>query len=363
MTKSDLRGRKDTGGFANEKVVGSNPIARSTHRFPLLLAAAAAAAVVCGAQDDAASPPAWRVDPVLLGPGPPGSFDAVSVKDPTIVRHDGAWHLFYTARSDREYTTGYVSAQTLDGLRAAPRSELGRIRGRQSRYACAPQVFYFEPQRTWYLIAQTRDANYQPVYATTRTITDPVSWSDPRPLLPKDEKPKWIDFWVICDATNAFLFYTRSHRDVYVRAAPLDAFPGGWGEGRKVFDDVHEAVHIYKVAGRDEYHMIYELNRGGVRSFGLATAGRLPGPWTRVTDDYATGDRLRPADGAAPWTEMVSHGEALRAGCDQRLEYDPANAPWLIQGLLKRDAQGPYPGLPWRLGLIRPAGAKDDAFK
>ena len=50
---------------------------------------------------------------------------------------------------------------------------------------------------------------------------------------------------------------------------------------------------------------------------------------------------------------MVSHGEVLRSGVDQKLVYDPNNCRWLIQGMLKKDMNVPYPSLPWQLGIIK----------
>ena len=98
--------------------------------------------------------------------------------------------------------------------------------------------------------------------------------------------------------------------------------------------------------------MIYELNNKGIRSFGIASAPHLQGPWKKVTDNYATGDQLRCTGKADPWTEMVSHGELLRSGYNQQMQYDPQNCRWLIQGILKKDSQMPYPSLPWKLGIM-----------
>ena len=295
----------------------------------------------------------WRVSDPVLRPGPKGGFDEISVKDPTIVNAEGKWHLFYTARSESEYTTGYVAAETPEGLQEAPRHPLKAIRGK-SPYGCAPQVFRFSLQELWYLVFQTRDANYQPMYSTTRTLSDADSWSPPKPLLEKKEKAKWIDFWIICDETDAHLFYTRSHRDVVIRSTRLTDFPGGWGPAKTVLSGIHEAVHIYKVKDEPRYHMVYELNRKGMRSFGLADAPDLEGPWTKRTDAYATGDQL--VHEGETWTEMVSHGEAIRCGNDERMEYDPKRCRWLIQGILKRDAFGPYELLPWKLGIVTREG-------
>ena len=127
----------------------------------------------------------WRVDPPLLHPGPPGAFDEAAVKDPTII-HDGErWHLFYTARGGGSWRIGYVCADTLERLSAAPRTLLSMARGEKDTYAAAPQVFLFAPQSKWYLIYQTRDAEYQPVYSTTASIEDANSWSEPTPLVEK----------------------------------------------------------------------------------------------------------------------------------------------------------------------------------
>ena len=300
---------------------------------------------------DEAVPPVWKAGPQLLGPGPAGSFDEVAVKDPSIVYFDNQWHLFYTARSQAEYTTGYVAAVNLEDLKSAPHHELKMIRGK-SRYGCAPQVFYYQPQNKWYLVFQNRDSNYQPAFSTTSNLNAPSSWSDPVTLLKKDEKEKWIDFWIIGDKDHMYLFYTRLHRDIMIRTTTRKAFPEGWGPAQKVFSGVHEAVHIYKAKGKGEYHMVYELNDDGERSFGLATARDLSGPWNKVTDEYATGGQIQYGTGQPVWTEMVSHGEAIRTGYDEFMEYDPDGGRWIIQGLKKSELTEEYVQLPWKLGVI-----------
>ena len=295
----------------------------------------------------------WGIDEPILLPGERGTFDDVAVKDPSIVFYEEKWHLFYTAVGQGHATTGYVSAGALADLQAAKRFQLTQLHGSRSPYSCAPQVFYFGPQETWYLILQTLDSNYQPAYSTTSTIHKPESWSRPATLVRKDEEAKWIDFWIICDDTAAYFFYTRSHREVLVMTTSIENFPQGFGAARRVLSGVHEAVHVHRAEGCDEYHMIYELNREGLRSFGLAVAKHLLGPWNKVTDEYATGDQLRSDNNRAKWTEEVSHGEVIRSGYDQRLEYDPEKTEILIQGLPGSQHQGPYSSLPWRLGVIK----------
>ena len=301
-------------------------------------------------------PPKWIVDPPVFRPGPKGSFDEVAVKDPSVVSFEDRWHLFYTARGKSQYTTGYVSAESLEELDKAPRHQLKQIRGSGEVYGCAPQVFYFRPQERWYLICQTFDSNYQPVYSTTPTIDRPDSWSKPVPLVAKDDGTKWIDFWVICDESTAYLFYTRGHRDLYAMTTDLGDFPNGFADPRRVFGPVHEAVHIYRAKGLDQYHMFYETRVPGaddLRRWGLAVAEHPLGPWRKMSDEFAVGGQIvYPAD-TQKWTEEVSHGEVIRTGHDERLEYDPKDVSLLIQGLRISEHQGPYPDLPWRLGIIQ----------
>jgi hypothetical protein len=295
----------------------------------------------------------WKAEVVLLEHGPAGAFDETAVKDPSIVCHEGRWHLFYTARAENGYSIGYVAGDRLDALSSQPRHTLACLQGNASTYAAAPQVFFFAPQKRWYLIFQTNAATYQPVYSTNPDIDRPDAWTPPQPLVQKTDRAKWIDFWVICDETTAHLFYTRNHGAVYVMTTPIDRFPGGFADPAEVFSPVHEAVHVYKVEGRDEYHMVYETReKGDARQFGLARAARLSGPWQKVTDRFAAGDQLEFAESATHWTDEVSHGEMLRVGEDQRLEYAPDHARMLIQGMPREKHTGDYPSLPWRLGII-----------
>ncbi|MDZ4802424.1 MAG: non-reducing end alpha-L-arabinofuranosidase family hydrolase [Bryobacteraceae bacterium] len=301
-----------------------------------------------------AGPSLWTIGPVVLEPGSPDSFDSVAVKDPSVVRHAGRWHVFYTARNQTDYTLGYVSAKELTGLGRAERFPLTQLHAKRGKYAAAPQVFYFRPHKKWYLIFQTDDSNYQPVYSSTADISDPASWTAPRPLLEKSERAKWIDFWVICDDRRAYLFLTRDHKDVVAWSTDLDSFPSGFAEPRAVFSPVHEAVHVYREAGGGppRFVMLYEQQEaGGRRRFGLARSGRLDGDWRVAEENFATAARLSGSPGNR-WTDEVSHGELLRSGFDERLEIPGKQWKFLIQGM-RRDAHfGEYPLLPWKLGLI-----------
>jgi len=273
-------------------------------------------------------PSKWIVGPPIFAAGEKGSFDDVAVKDPTIVNYGGRWHLFYTVSGKDPGGIGYVSAESLDLLAAAPRHHLTQFHGHTSdSMGGAPQVFYFEPQKLWYLIYQTKDFNRQPVYSTTATIDKPESWSKTKNLMIREEPDvKWIDFWVICDDARAYFFYSRGRKDVYVRWTKIEDFPNGFGPGQLAFspmpEPLSEAVHTYKVKGKKQYHMLYETRPPGkeIRLYGLATAGNLLGPWTRVADDYAIGEKLVFPNEVERWTDQISHGEMIRTGYTAKIE-------------------------------------------
>jgi hypothetical protein len=63
---------------------------------------------------------------------------------------------------------------------------------------------------------------------------------------------------------------------------------------------------------------------------------------------------------AERWTDLISHGELLRAGYDEKLIIDPDNLRLLFQGVTERARAGKnYGQIPWRLGILKPAPASD----
>jgi hypothetical protein len=72
-------------------------------------------------------PSRWIGGPPVLLPGKKGTFDDTGVKDPSIVNHRGRWHLFYTVSGKEPGGTGYVSAESLDLLKTAPRHKSSQV--------------------------------------------------------------------------------------------------------------------------------------------------------------------------------------------------------------------------------------------
>lgn len=327
--------------------------------------------------------------PSLFLPGAKGTFDEIAVKDPTIVQHDGVWHLFYTAKpfpkkGEFPAELGYATASDLSGLSSAKHVKMEPYLGGRM---IAPQVFYFEPQKLWYLIGHIKEGReLKPVYSTNQDIARLDGWSQ-MTLLETNRKDKarvWIDFWVICDDHKAHLFYS-DHTDVLYRMeCPLETFPAGFasaseevalkqsGTNAKGAWNFHEAAHIYRVKSDGRYLALLEGGYGHPvrrnlmeardardRFMFAMVADRLEGPWQRVERDdgifAAEADRIFNQDGSKVTVyTQVSHPEILRAGSDQKLEVEDYRFRLLFQGFdgSKLDDGYNYNDLPWELGIM-----------
>ena len=307
----------------------------------------------------------WTVSPPLVAPVDRPEDPCFSVKDPTVVQFNGRWHLFCTIRSQkRTHQIEYLSFADWKDANAAERRVLKLSDG----YFCAPQVFYFEPQRKWYMILQVPDPAGRPMlapaFSTNDDLGNPDGWTKPVPLYrtPPSNVKAWIDFWVICDERRAHLFFTSNNGLLWRASTSLSDFPRGWDEPRVVLKgDIFEASCTYKLRGTDQYLTIVEAETRQApawRYYKAYVADTLDGEWKPVADTLE-----KPFAGLANinfngerWTDSISHGELLRTGTDQRLEVDPANLRFLFQGVLDKDRTGkPYGNIPWRLGILEPA--------
>lgn len=170
----------------------------------------------------------------------------------------------------------------------------------------------------------------------------------------------WLDFWVICDDARAYLFYTSLDGTMRRAETSLAQFPKGWSAPVVALTgDIFEASHTYRLTGLNKYLTLVEAQNGhGWRYYKAYTADRLDGPWQPLAaeKDNAFASMRNVTPKGEKWTDVVSHGELLRTGCDEKLEMDPANLRFLFQGVLEKDRQGkPYGEIPWRLGLLEPS--------
>ncbi len=331
-------------------------------RWTLLFAAITCAVGTIAAEPaDPLKPPfRWTLLPPLISPADRPDDPCHAIKDPTVVFHDGKWHVFATIRSQkRTHQIEYLSFADWAKANDATR----HILTVRDAYFCAPQVFYFTPHKKWYLLYQvgepTRTPQLQPAVSTTTDIADPKSWSKPELLFdtgPEGVKP-WIDFWIICDDTHARLFFTSLDGRMWRSDTKLADFPKGWSKPEVVLKaDIFEASHTYKVKGQQKYLTLVEAQAAGRRYYKAYEADRLDGAWTPIADSvqspFASLANIEPKQGDR-WTDNVSHGELLRAGADEKLEIDPAKLTFLIQGVSDKDKAGKaYGAIPWRLGLL-----------
>jgi hypothetical protein len=131
----------------------------------------------------------WKTAAPVLLPRNVGGQPFHAVKDPTVVRYGGKWHLFCTVRgTKRSHAIVYLAFADWKVANKAKWHVLPTHAG----FFCAPQVFYFRPHKKWYLICQAADdawsPRYQPAFATTKDVADPKSWSKLKPLFGR--KPK-----------------------------------------------------------------------------------------------------------------------------------------------------------------------------
>jgi hypothetical protein len=308
------------------------------------------------------APALWEYSAPLIAPGPPDGSATIAVKDPSVVFHEGRWHVFMTVKLPDRTPTAYCSFERWEDADQAPRTIL---RISDSRYYCAPQVFYFAPQRKWYLVYQVGVPGSKKMwvaYSTTATLGDPASWTPARPILdggPDDPREEGgLDYWIICDEQRAYLFFTSLNGKMWRMWTKLEDFPGGFGHCEVALQAaIFEASHTYRLKGLDQYLTIVEEN--GRRYYKAYLADRLDGPWTPLADTaekpFAGWKNTRPAKGVDPWTDNISHGELIRESNDQTLTVDPANLKMVFQGMLDSEKAGKgYGQFPWGIGLLTP---------
>jgi hypothetical protein len=301
----------------------------------------------------------WKASAPLLDVGPDrnAADPHVAIKDPTVVFHEGAWHLFATVRMK----SGRVDIEYLRFTDWATANQSPRhLMNLHDQYYCAPQVFYFGPHRKWYLVYQladkTRQPPFGPCFSTTDDLAKPTSWTKPQPMVTNaPAKPKWLDFWVVCDAAKAHLFYTSLDGQMWRRETRKPDFPFGWSEPvRALRGDVFEASHTYKLKGRPEYLTIIEAQSDRRRYYKAYVAQRLEGPWRGLADSLAKPFAAHANVQQDPaWTANISHGELLRTGVDETMEVDPASVRLLFQGASDQEYRGhSYAAIPWRLVML-----------
>ncbi len=307
-----------------------------------------------------ATPLKWTSTDVLIKPVSDETHDIVSVKDPTIVRYNDKWHIYATvySTSARTWTMVYLNFKDWS---EAPNAKLHFIdqnpdlRG----YHCAPNLFYFRPHKKWYLVLQSQ----QPQYCTTDDLSKPETWTKPQDFFEGKSSgaPRlWIDYWVICDDTHAYLYFTGDNGRVYRSRTKIEDFPKGMSDPEICIEGtrhgVFEGSMTYKIKGTESYLTLVQA-LSPARYYRAWISDSLDGEWTPVPDattwerPFAGINNVTFAEGVTPWTRDISHGELIRDGYDETMTIDLDNLQLLYQG---RDPgiNTRYSLLPYRLGLL-----------
>ncbi|MFM9558227.1 MULTISPECIES: non-reducing end alpha-L-arabinofuranosidase family hydrolase [Streptomyces] len=303
----------------------------------------------------------WSSSGTLISPKSDATHNIAGIKDPTVVQYNGKYHVFASVASSSGYNLVYLNFSDWSQAGSATHHYLDRS-AIGAGYRAAPQVFYYAPQRLWYLVYQTGNASY----STNPDISNPNGWSAPRNFyasMPEIIRQNigngyWVDMWVICDSANCYLFSSDDNGHLYRSRTGVGQFPNGFTDTVIAAQDskyaLFEASNVYKVQGSDQYLLLVEaIGSDGRRYFRSWTAGSLAGSWTQLAasenNPFARANNVAFPSGA--WTRDVSHGEMIRAGYDQTLTIPACRLQYLYQGL-NPGASGDYNLLPWRLGLL-----------
>ncbi|WP_439657931.1 non-reducing end alpha-L-arabinofuranosidase family hydrolase [Lentzea sp. HUAS TT2] len=303
----------------------------------------------------------WSSSQQLISPKSDATHDVAGIKDPSVVYHDGKWHVFASVANSAGYNMVYLSFTDWAQASAASHFYLDRS-GIGTGYRAAPEVFFFAPQNLWYLVYQDGNA----AYSTNPDINNPAGWTAPQhfyPGMPQIIRDNigngyWVDMWVICDTANCHLFSSDDNGHLYRSQTPVGSFPNGMSDPVIAAQDadrykLFEAANVYKVDGSDQYLMLVEAIGAQGRYFRSWTSTAIAGPYTPLADTESV-PFAGPANvtfAGGKWTQDISHGEMIRSGRDQTLTISPCGMRYLYQG---RDPSsgGDYNSLPWRLGLL-----------
>ena len=321
----------------------------------------AASAVQSVPASPISGPLKWKSSGVLIEPVSSDTHQIVSVKDPTVVYYHGMWHVYATtANTQGHWSIVYLTFKDWSKARNVKPYYIDD-NANLTGYHCAPFVFYFRPHKKWYLIYQSQ----HPQYSTTDDLAKPDTWTKPQSFFaskPAGAPNLWIDYWLICDDTHAYLFFTGDNGRFYRSRTKIEDFPHGMSEPEIAIEETRETLFegsmTYKIKGTDKYLTLIEGLSPG-RFYRAYVADRLDGKWNPVAGadtferPFAGIKNVTFEEGVKPWTIDISHGELIREGYDETVTIDPKNLQMLYQGRDPASDGKPYHALPYRLGLLK----------
>ena len=300
----------------------------------------------------------WTSTGPIISAQSDATHSIIAVKDPSTVYYNGQYLVYASdVNSSGDYNLEYLHFSNWSEASSAAPYFLD-TNPNLAGYHASPQVFYFAPKGLWYLVFQSG----QPQYATNSDPTQPQNWSAPTNFFAT--QPPGLDFRVICDSTNCYLFFCGDNGNFYSSSTPIGNFPNGFSDPVIVYSEsnafnLFEADRVYSVEGTGTYLAVIECLGGplGSRFFRALTATSLAGPWTPLgnTENFATpflGEvNVTFQTGAAAWTNDFSSGGAVIDGNDQTVPINIHNLQFLYQGDEPNNNASSYNLIPWQLGL------------
>jgi hypothetical protein len=275
------------------------------------------------------------------------------MKDFTCVNYNGKYIVYFTTvNSAGIWAGGMMTFNNWSEMATAQQYQMpiGTV---------APTLFYFAPKNIWVLTYQ-----WGAQYLTSTNPTNPNGWSAPQALYQGNS----LDTTVICDSTNAYLFYAFDDGTIHRASMPIGSFPGTFTNSSIIMTDtaanLFEAVQVYTVQGATpQYLMIVEASGAAGRYFRSFTATNLGGSWTPLaateSNPFAGKNNVTFPNGNA-WTADISHGDIVRNNPDQTQTIDPSNLQFLYQGWTYTSGLTNYTQIPWRPGVLTLIQPSDD---
>jgi hypothetical protein len=302
----------------------------------------------------------WTSTGAIISPKSDATHNMIAVKDPSTVFYNGQYIVYASSvNSAGNYGMEYLHFTNWSQAGAATPYFMDNTSG-FSGYHTAPQLFYFAPQSKWYLIFQSG----QPQYSTNSDPTQPQSWSTPKNFFASQPSSvsAWIDFWIISDSSNVYLFFCGDNGNFYRSSTSIANFPNGFNTPVIVYTDsefnLFEADNVYYVEQTGTYLANIEcIGSDGHRFFRALTATTLGGTWTALGNTASLNTPFLGAhnttfqSGVSSWTDDFSSGGAVIDGYDSTDSINLNNLTFLYQGDNPNNGQS-YNLIPWQLGLV-----------